>query len=322
MTLLSTAQHIARDTRRDPRSHMILIMVAVTIAASAVALVAYLLWPTWVARPAGAPERLPVSVGATLFNVPATAIRRKIQRHSGPQERVDLNFVFPSLEPPAAPKHVSADTIEEKVQPIDRIFVSISAHSDSLAPDMRVRTIYPRYLQQQATPLDGGLTMRAFRDHEIDVLVSTTVIEVGIDVANATVMLIEHPERFGLSQLHQLRGRVGRGAEESYCILLGDAAPDSKQRLEVFVKTEDGFEIARADLELRGMGDLFGERQSGMPTFKVANPLRDEQLMLLTRELASTMLERDPELTHPEHAGIRRALTERYARALELFRVG
>jgi ATP-dependent DNA helicase RecG len=165
-------------------------------------------------------------------------------------------------------------------------------------------------------------TMRAFRDHEIDILVSTTVIEVGIDVANATVMLIEHPERFGLSQLHQLRGRVGRGAAESYCILLGDVAPDSLQRLEVFVKTEDGFEIARADLELRGMGDLFGERQSGMPTFRVANPLRDERLLLLTRELASDILARDPELTGAENAGIRRALTERYSRALELFRVG
>jgi len=145
MTLLSTAQHLARDTRRDPRSHMILIMVAVTIAASAVALVAYLLWPTWVARPASAPDRLPVSVGATLFNVPTAAIRRKIQRHSGPQ-------------------HVSADTIEEKVQPIDRIFVSISAHHDTLAPDARVRTIYPRYLGQAATPVDEGLMMRTFRD--------------------------------------------------------------------------------------------------------------------------------------------------------------
>jgi hypothetical protein len=164
MTLLSTAQHLARDTRRDPRSHMILIMVAVTIAAGAVALVAYLLWPTWVARPASAPDRLPVSVGATLFNVPTAAIRRKIQRHSGPQERVDLNFLFPSLEPPDAPKHVSADTIEEKVQPIDRIFVSISAHHDTLAPDARVRTIYPRYLAQAATPIEDGLTMRAFRD--------------------------------------------------------------------------------------------------------------------------------------------------------------
>ncbi|MEH2625985.1 hypothetical protein V1292_004040 [Bradyrhizobium sp. AZCC 1719] len=164
MTLLSTAQHLARDTRRDPRSHMMLIMVAVTITAGAVALVAYLLWPTWVARPASAPGRLPVSVGATLFNVPTAAIRRKIQRHSGPQERVDLSFVFPSLEPPDAPKHVSADTIEEKVQPIDRIFLSISAHHDTLSPDTRVRTIYPRYLEQKATPIDDGLTMRAFRD--------------------------------------------------------------------------------------------------------------------------------------------------------------
>ena len=107
---------------------------------------------------------MPVSVGGTLFNVPTSAIRRKIQRHSGPQERVDLSFIFPSLEPPEAPKHVSADTVEEKVQPIDRIFLSISAHHDSLAPDMRVRTIYPRYLEQASTPVDDGLTMRAFRD--------------------------------------------------------------------------------------------------------------------------------------------------------------
>jgi hypothetical protein len=164
MTLLSTAQYLARDTRRDPRSHMILIMVAVTIAACAIALVAYLLWPTWGARPASAPERLPVSVGATLFNVPTAAIRRKIQRHSGPQERVDLSFVFPSLEPPDMPKHASAQMIEEKAQPIDRIFLSISAHRDALAPDARVRTIYPRYLGQAATPIDDGLTMRAFRD--------------------------------------------------------------------------------------------------------------------------------------------------------------
>ena len=164
MTLLSTAQHIARDTRKDPRSHMILIMVAATVSAGAMALVAYLLWPTWGAGPAGGPARLPVSVGATLFNVPTPAIRRKIQRHSGPQERVDLSFVFPSLEAPESPRHVSADTFEEKVQPIDRIFLSISAHHDMLAPETRVRTIYPRYLDQTATPVDDGLTMRAFRD--------------------------------------------------------------------------------------------------------------------------------------------------------------
>jgi hypothetical protein len=108
---------------------------------------------------------LPVSVGTTLFNVPTSAIRRKIQRHSGPQERVDLSFVFPSLEAPEAPRHVSADMVEEGAQqPIDRIFLSISAHHDTLAPDTRVRTIYPRYLDQASTPIDDGLTMRAFRD--------------------------------------------------------------------------------------------------------------------------------------------------------------
>ena len=164
--------------------------------------------------------------------------------------------------------------------------------------------------------------MRRFRDGEIDVLVATTVIEVGIDVANATVMLIEHPERFGLSQLHQLRGRVGRGAEASYCILLGDVSPDTKQRLDVFVGSDDGFEIARADLQLRGMGDLFGERQSGVATFRVADPIRDELLNEQAREAADRLLAADPELETPANASLRRVLGERYARSLELFRVG
>jgi hypothetical protein len=164
MTLLSTAQHIARDTRKDPRSHLVLIMAAATVAAGAIGLVAYLLWPTWGNGAANAPSRLPVSVGGTLFNVPTSAVRRKIQRHSGPQERVDLSFTFPSLEAPEVPKHFSADTVEEKVQPIDRIFLSISAHHDTLAPDIRVRTVYPRYLEQASTPVEDGLTMGAFRD--------------------------------------------------------------------------------------------------------------------------------------------------------------
>jgi hypothetical protein len=164
MTLLSTAQHIARDTRKDPRGHMIPIMVAATVTISAIALIAYLLWPTWGTDPSSGPARLPVSIGGTLFNVPTAAVRMKIQRHTGPQERVDLHFSFPSLEPPEAPKHVSADTVEEQPQPIDRIFLSIAAHHDSLAPDTRVRTIYPRYLEQASTTVDDGLTMRGFRD--------------------------------------------------------------------------------------------------------------------------------------------------------------
>ena len=164
MTLFSTAQHLARDSRRDPRGHMVPIMLAGMVTAGAIALVAYLLWPTWGAEASSNPARLPVSIGGTLFNVPTVAVRMKIQRHSGPQERVDLSFAFPSLEPPNAPKHVSTDTLEETVRPIDRIFLSISAHHDSLAPDTRLRTIYPRYLEQASSPGRDGLTMRAFRE--------------------------------------------------------------------------------------------------------------------------------------------------------------
>jgi hypothetical protein len=147
---------------------MIPIMLAGAVTACAMTLIAYLLWPTWGPDVSSAPARLPVSIGATVFNVPTAAVRMKIQRHSGPQERVDLSFSFPSLEAPDAadaPKHVSADTVEDAVvQPIDRIFLSISAHHDSLAPDTRVRTIYPRYLEQTSTPGPDGMTIRAFRD--------------------------------------------------------------------------------------------------------------------------------------------------------------
>lgn len=164
--------------------------------------------------------------------------------------------------------------------------------------------------------------MREFRDGKIDILVATTVIEVGIDVPNATVMLIEHPERFGLSQLHQLRGRVGRGAEASYCILLGDVSPEAADRLRIFVDTEDGFEIARADLRMRGMGNLFGQEQSGIAGFRIADPIRDERLSVQARVSAEELLVEDPELSSPGNAGIRRILSQRYSRALELFRVG
>jgi hypothetical protein len=143
---------------------MIPIVLGCAAATGAIALVAYLLWPTWGADTQNTPARLPVSIGATLFNVPTAAIRMKIQRHSGPQERVDLSFTYPALEAPDAPKHVSAELVEEAVQPIDRIFLSISAHHDTLAPDTRVRTIYPRYLEQASAPGQDGLTMRAFRD--------------------------------------------------------------------------------------------------------------------------------------------------------------
>lgn len=197
------------------------------------------------------------------------------------------------------------------------------------ATTMHVELAAGPFAQRRVALLHGRLPteerdtiMRAFRDGEIDILVATTVIEVGIDVANATVMLIEHPERFGLSQLHQLRGRVGRGAEESFCILLGDVGQEAHERLSLFTATEDGFEIARADLRLRGMGDLFGKAQSGDAAFRVADPLRDEALNDRARVAAQLLLDDDPELSRTDHAGIRTVLTSRYARALQLFRVG
>jgi ATP-dependent DNA helicase RecG len=125
-----------------------------------------------------------------------------------------------------------------------------------------------------------------------------------------------------LSQLHQLRGRVGRGGDASYCILLGDLAPEAAARLRVFADTEDGFAIAREDLRLRGMGDLFGKEQSGQQTFRIADPVLDEALNMDAREAAEELLADDPELTSPGNAAMRRAMGARYSRALELFRVG
>jgi ATP-dependent DNA helicase RecG len=129
------------------------------------------------------------------------------------------------------------------------------------------------------------IIMRRFHRGEIDVLVATTVIEVGVDVPNATVMVVEHAERFGLAQLHQLRGRVGRGAAKSYCILItGERiSPLGEERLNAMVRTQDGFELAEVDLNQRGPGEFFGTRQAGLPDFRVANLLRDRQLLELAK---------------------------------------
>ena len=161
MTMFSAAP--LRSSRTHPRAHVVPIVLGGIAAVCAVALVAYLLWPTWGPSGANAPDKLPVSVGGTLFNLPTNAIRMKIQRHSGPQERIDLDFLYPSLEPPGAPKHVTADSVDAAMLPIDRIFLSIAAHRDALSPEQRAATIYPRYLDQAAAMPQDGLTMRTFR---------------------------------------------------------------------------------------------------------------------------------------------------------------
>jgi ATP-dependent DNA helicase RecG len=164
-------------------------------------------------------------------------------------------------------------------------------------------------------------TMRAFRDNAVHVLVATSVIEVGIDVANATVMLIEHAERFGLAQLHQLRGRVGRGAAASHCILLSDS-PEATPRLQAFCETTDGFKIAELDLQERGMGELTGARQSGGVPLRYANLETDVPLLEAARQAAAAMIATDPALEKREHSAYRERIVTRYERGFELFRVG
>ncbi len=165
--------------------------------------------------------------------------------------------------------------------------------------------------------------MRAFRDGEIDVLVATSVVEVGIDVPNATVMVVEHAERFGLSQLHQLRGRVGRGVEESHCLLIAQAGEAAADRLRVLERTTDGFAIALEDLRLRGQGDLFGAQQHGHDvTFRFADLLTDEDLLIEAQRRARATVEFDPELKAEAHTTLRRVLDARFGERMRMFGVG
>lgn len=154
--------------------------------------------------------------------------------------------------------------------------------------------------------------MQRFAKNQSQILLSTTVIEVGIDVPNATVMVIENAERFGLSQLHQLRGRVGRGGGQSYCILMSkyELSTDGRKRLNAMVSTNDGFEIANFDLELRGPGDIQGTQQSGMLDFKIADISKDEKLVSYTRQLAMQVLDNDPDLSRPEHSRLAKIVTQ------------
>jgi ATP-dependent DNA helicase RecG len=166
--------------------------------------------------------------------------------------------------------------------------------------------------------------MKAFRASKLDILVCTTVVEVGVDIRNASVMVIEAAERFGLSQLHQLRGRVGRGADQSYCFLLAGYArsKEATDRLKVMEQSTNGFVIAEKDLELRGPGEFLGTRQSGMPELAVANLGRDTALLSTAREEAMAIVSKDPQLRASEHQGLVKALEERWEGRLALARVG
>ncbi len=192
--------------------------------------------------------------------------------------------------------------------------------SKSIFPDLRIAVLHGRMepdLKEQV--------MRLFQKGEIDILVATTVIEVGVDVSNATVMVIEHAERFGLAQLHQLRGRIGRGAAKSYCVLMtgGKVSEDGERRLDAMVRTSDGFKIAELDLELRGPGEFFGTRQAGMPSFQVADLIRDRQLLeAAKREAAGVLAGPNAEITQAEIDTALRHMRTRWHKSYGLVEVG
>jgi ATP-dependent DNA helicase RecG len=192
--------------------------------------------------------------------------------------------------------------------------------SNRIFPDLKVGLLHGR--------LDNDLkehVMRLFQSGELNILVATTVIEVGVDVSNATVMVIEHAERFGLSQLHQLRGRIGRGAAKSFCILMtgGKISEEGERRLDAMVRTSDGFQIAELDLELRGPGEFFGTRQAGTPNFLVANLIRDRQLLeVAKREAAAVMAGPNTEVSQEEITRALRHMRARWPRTYGLLEVG
>jgi ATP-dependent DNA helicase RecG len=180
-------------------------------------------------------------------------------------------------------------------------------------------------LHGRLSPDEKDETMRRFQKGEIDVLVATTVIEVGVDVSNATVMVIEHAERFGLAQLHQLRGRIGRGSAKSYSILMtgGKVSPEADRRLNAMVRTQNGFEIAELDLELRGPGEFFGTRQAGMPSLRLANLVRDRQLLEVAKVEASRFVENsDSEITPADRERVMSHLKNHWQRRYGLVEVG
>jgi ATP-dependent DNA helicase RecG len=213
-----------------------------------------------------------------------------------------------------------------------QVYIVLPVIEESERADLRAATTMAQRLGARWPDLGIGLVhgrmkaderdqvMRGFRNGDVDVLVATTVIEVGIDVPNATVMVVEHPERFGLAQLHQLRGRVGRGAGESHSILLVDDRV--LPRLEAFAATTDGFKVAELDLAERGMGDLIGARQSGGFDLRQARLPQDADLLSQARALASEVIQADPGLQQREGRGMRERALARYPKAMELFRVG
>jgi ATP-dependent DNA helicase RecG len=239
-------------------------------------------------------------------------------------DQPELDFAPPEPEPEPKPKPKKSAKKKTKSQALFEkpSLKSATEMYDSLRAThlsgLRLALLHGRMSSD-----DKEVTMRRFQRGDIDVLIATTVIEVGVDAPNASLMVIEHAERFGLSQLHQLRGRVGRGAAKSYCILMtsGRVSPSAEERLAAMVRTQNGFELAELDLQMRGPGEFFGTRQAGLPDFRVANLLRDRALLELAKSESARFIE-NPEGTEDERARVRTRLKEAWQRRYGLLEAG
>jgi len=229
------------------------------------------------------------------------------------------------------------EIVREELQKNNQTFIVYPLVEESEKLDLMDATKMAAHLQQDVFPEyrvglvhgkmpahDKDDIMRQFQSGAVHILVATTVIEVGIDVPNASLMIIEHAERFGLSQLHQLRGRVGRGTADSRCILLAQykKSDEARQRLAVMKKTNDGFKIAEEDFNIRGPGDIMGTRQSGLPDFRIAHIGRDIKILVEARKAAFALVDRDPELRGPEHQLLKQVILDRWRGRFELAGVG
>ena len=223
--------------------------------------------------------------------------------------------------------------VRKQVEAGRQVYIICPAVEEGEGADLKAVNAYAKELQEQVFPdlrvalvhgklksRDKEAVMAAFAKGEVDVLVSTTVVEVGVDVPNASLMVIENADRFGLSQLHQLRGRVGRGEWQSTCVLVSsNRSPETRERLKYFCSTTDGFKIAEKDLELRGPGDFFGQRQHGLPAMKAADLAGDTRVLKEAQDAAGELLKADPELTAPDHRELMAAVKRLFAEDGDIF---
>ena len=241
--------------------------------------------------------------------------RKKIETYAvtkGMDQRVN-NFLKQQIDQ-GRQAYIVCPLVEENEEINAKSVMELAEHyKNEVFSDYRVE-----YLHGKMKPKEKNEIMEAFADGQIQILVSTTVIEVGINVPNATVMMVENAERFGLAQLHQLRGRVGRGRDQSYCIFMsGSKGKETKKRLEVLNQSNDGFYIASEDLKLRGPGDLFGIRQSGVLEFRMGDVFQDSRVLEQASEAAGRILEEDAELALPKHEKLKERLETAMAKGGE-----